>query len=84
VNISYGSYYLRYLIDRYGDETLAIAAYNAGETNLNRWIESAGGREEFDIPEDLRFKETRDYVQNVRESREAYREGYAEELGIRQ
>jgi soluble lytic murein transglycosylase len=83
VNISYGSYYLRYLIDRYGgDETLAIAAYNAGETNLNRWVEAAGGREEFDVPEDLRFEETREYVEDVRESREAYREGYAEELGI--
>ena len=83
VNISYGSYYLRYLIDKYGgDETLAIAAYNAGETNLNRWIEGAGGREEFDVPEDLRFPETREYVQDVRETREAYREGYADELGI--
>jgi soluble lytic murein transglycosylase len=82
VNISYGSYYLRYLIDRYGDETLAIAAYNAGETNLNRWIEEAGGRDDFDVPDDLRFAETRHYVENVRESREAYRESYAEELGI--
>jgi soluble lytic murein transglycosylase len=83
VNISYGSYYLRYLIDRYGgDQTLAIAAYNAGETNVNRWIEQAGGREEFDVPDDLRFAETRGYVENVRESREAYRESYAEELGI--
>jgi soluble lytic murein transglycosylase len=83
VNISYGSYYLRYLIDRYGgDEALAIAAYNAGETNLNRWIGEAGGREEFDVPDDLRFAETRDYVENVSESRAAYRESYSEELGI--
>src|SRR5215217_1031579 len=43
VNIAYGSYYLRYLIDRYdGDEILAIAAYNGGETNLDRWISESG------------------------------------------
>jgi soluble lytic murein transglycosylase len=83
VNISYGSYFLRYLIDRYqGDETLAIAAYNAGETHLNRWIEQAGGLEEFDVPDDIRFEETREYVENVRDSREQYRDRYAEELGL--
>jgi soluble lytic murein transglycosylase len=85
VNISYGSYYLRYLIDRYGgDESLAIAAYNAGETNVNRWIQEAGGRDEFDMPDDLRFAETREYVEDVEDTRAEYREGYAEELGIRQ
>ena len=44
VNISYGAYYMRYLLRRYdGDATLAVAAYNAGETNVNKWIEQAGG-----------------------------------------
>lgn len=44
VNISYGAYYLRYLLRRYGgDEALAVAAYNAGETNVSRWVERAGG-----------------------------------------
>ena len=39
INIAYGTYYLRYLIDRYdGDDEIAVAAYNAGETNVDRWI----------------------------------------------
>src|SRR5947209_16460650 len=39
VNIAYGSYYLRYLLDRYdGQAVLALAAYNAGETNVDRWL----------------------------------------------
>ena len=46
VNISYGAYYMRYLLRRYdGDVTLAVAAYNAGETNVNKWVDRAGGRE---------------------------------------
>jgi soluble lytic murein transglycosylase len=83
INISYGSFYLRELIDRYGgDEDLAVAAYNAGGTNVNRWIDEAGGIDEFDIPEDIGFPETRDYVTNVDERRQEYEKNYAEELGL--
>jgi soluble lytic murein transglycosylase len=83
VNIAYGAYYLRYLLRRYdGDTLLAVAAYNAGETNVNRWIERAGGRESFDAGEDIPFPETRHYVEGVLERRSEYRDNYAEELGL--
>jgi soluble lytic murein transglycosylase len=40
INIAYGTFYLRYLIDRYdGNESLAVAAYNAGETNYVRGVQ---------------------------------------------
>jgi soluble lytic murein transglycosylase len=84
VNISYGSYYLRYLLGRYdGDTDVAIAAYNAGETNVDRWISEAGGRDDFDVPDDIPFEETRSYVMNVKDSRSEYRDTYPEELGLR-
>jgi soluble lytic murein transglycosylase len=83
INIAYGSWYLRYLIDHYdGEKTLAIAAYNAGETNVDEWVERAGGAHEFDRTEHIPFPETRHYVGSVLERQEQYRERYPRELGI--
>jgi soluble lytic murein transglycosylase len=83
VNIAYGSYYLRYLLDRYGNNTtLAVAAYNAGETNVNRWVRTAGGAARFHTA-DIPFPETRAYVQSVQRHRKDYRRHYRRELGIR-
>jgi soluble lytic murein transglycosylase len=82
INISYGSYYLRYLLDRYDDDTeVALAAYNAGETNVDKWIRRAGGRSEFGR-DDIPFPETREYVENVFDLRGDYRQEYARELGL--
>ena len=42
VNIAYGSYYLRDLLDHYnGNMVLALAAYNGGEANVDRWVAEA-------------------------------------------
>jgi len=83
INISYGAYYLRLLIDHYdGSETLAIAAYNAGIGNVDRWVADAGGAGEFDRANDIPFPETRAYVENVTDRRAEYRANYAEDLGL--
>ncbi|HZN91026.1 MAG TPA: lytic transglycosylase domain-containing protein [Thermoleophilaceae bacterium] len=83
INIAYGSYFLRYLIDHYdGNEEPAIAAYNAGLTNVDGWVAEAGGPSEFDTVGDIPFPETRAYVSNVLERRGEYRDHYAEELGL--
>jgi soluble lytic murein transglycosylase len=83
INIAYGAWYLRYLIDHYeGNETLAVAAYNAGHTNVDRWVERAGGPEEFDSARHIPFPETRAYVDNVQERRGEYRDNYGGELGL--
>ena len=83
INIAYGSFYLRYLIDHYdGHEAPAIAAYNAGLTNADCWVADAGGPEDFDAERHITFPETRAYVANVLERRAQYRDHYGRELGI--
>jgi soluble lytic murein transglycosylase len=81
INISYGSYYLRYLIDRYGSEQLALAAYNAGDANLDRWIAQAQAAGKRLTVDDIPFAETRAYVHAVESAKRRYRHTYARELG---
>jgi soluble lytic murein transglycosylase len=83
VNISYGAYYLRYLLRRYaGNTVLALAAYNGGEGNVDRWIVEASTAERaFEIAE-IPFTETREYVTRVLDARQSYREKYRRELGL--
>ena len=73
LNIRYGSWYLRHLLDKYGDEELALAAYNAGQTNVDRWQEEGVG---------IQFDETRHYVERVQKLKRTYAEAYASELGL--
>jgi soluble lytic murein transglycosylase len=84
VNISYGSFYLRYLLRHYGgNELLAVAAYNAGEGKVDEWVFAARHRgEDFDHTRHIPFPETRHYVQQVLEMRGRYRERYRRELGL--
>jgi soluble lytic murein transglycosylase len=84
VNISYGSYYLRYLLDRYGGKTmLALAAYNGGEANVDRWVAGARARGTHLVVADIPFPETRAYVLKVLRAQRDYRRSYATELGYR-
>jgi soluble lytic murein transglycosylase len=84
INISYGSWYLRYLLQRYhGNVALALAAYNAGEGKVDEWWRAAADRgETFAVAKHIPFAETRDYVAKVLDARRAYRREYAHELGL--
>ena len=84
VNISYGSWYLRHLLEKYdGSEALALAAYNAGEGKVDEWVAVASARgEEFRAADHIPFAETRHYVRKVLDARMRYRRTYARELGL--
>jgi soluble lytic murein transglycosylase len=75
LNVRYGSWYLHHLLVKYDDdERLALAAYNAGQENVDRW-RAAG--------EDVQFPETRAYVDKVERLQKIYRRTYADQLGYR-
>ena len=77
INIRYGSFHLRDLLDRYGgNEVAALAAYNAGPSNVDEW---GGSSLELD---GIGFPETRAYVEEVLDKRQEYRDKYADDLGL--
>jgi len=83
INVAYGSYYLRYLLDHYdGDEMLAVAAYNGGLANVDRWRERAEAEGHALTVAQIPFPETREYVQRVLQAQREYRATYAHELGL--
>ncbi len=83
VNVAYGSYYLRYLLDHYnGNEMLAVAAYNGGLTNVDRWVARAQSEGHQLTVQEIPFAQTREYVQRVLGAEQAYRETYPRQLGL--
>jgi soluble lytic murein transglycosylase len=72
INVRYGCWYLRHLYLKYGDWRLVLAAYNAGQGNVDRWE----AEERTEIP----FAETRHYVDRVEELRATYRHAWKPEL----
>lgn len=83
INVAYGSYYLRYLLDHYdGNELLAVAAYNAGLANVDRWVARAHGEGKELTVAAIPFPETRAYVERVLSAQHDYRSAYARQLGL--
>ena len=73
LNIRYGSWYLEHLFQKYRDERLVLAAYNAGQGNVDRW--RAEGRA-------IQFSETKAYVERVEDLKAIYRKAWGKELGL--
>jgi soluble lytic murein transglycosylase len=73
INVRYGAFYLRRLLGKYGDTRLALAAYNAGQANVDSWRAAGKG---------IVFPETREYVDSVLALRDVYADAYANELGL--
>ena len=68
LNVRYGAWYLRHLLDKYGSERTALAAYNAGQANVDSWRKRG-------VP--AQFEETRDFVSHVESLKQTYRHAYA-------
>lgn len=78
LNVRYGCWYLRFLLDRYGQETpLALAAYNAGQGTVDRWLGDPAVSEKGALV-NIPYPETEKYVDKVQRAYEKYQYLYPE------
>jgi soluble lytic murein transglycosylase len=71
INIRYGAWYLKNLFDKYGSERLVLAAYNAGQGNVDRWRAAGIG---------IQYPETRAYVARVEHLQRVYHDAWGAQL----
>lgn len=79
VNIQIGTAYLAELLKRFqGNQYRAIAAYNAGPKNTDKWWPTQGAYQNEEIVENISFRATKSYVKQVLRNQANYREFYPE------
>jgi soluble lytic murein transglycosylase len=71
INIRYGTWYLRDLFSKYRSIRLVLAAYNAGQGNVDRWLKEGEG---------IQFPETRAYISRVVHLQKVYRSAWHAQL----
>jgi len=77
INIHMGTWYLSYLRDEFGGDTIkALAAYNAGRGNVQHWLTSSRWDGTLENVEEIPFKETRNYIERVLHFYNTYKRVY--------
>ncbi len=77
VNLQLGTHHFRKLVDQYGGAVeYALAAYNAGDTRVQDWMNAGKYRDTAEFVESIPFSETREYVQAIMRNATVYRKLY--------
>ncbi len=77
-NLALGTANLKQVLDRFGGQPeYALAAYNAGDTPVRRWMAENNYKDLPEFVESIPYSETRDYVQSILRNREMYRQLYS-------
>ncbi|MDR1687524.1 MAG: lytic transglycosylase domain-containing protein [Clostridiales bacterium] len=72
INIELGCWYISKLINQYGDESVALAAYNGGSGNVDRWLADKKTSSDGKTLQSVPFKETQTFIERVGKSEKIY------------
>jgi soluble lytic murein transglycosylase len=71
-NLEIGAFHINYLFKKYHHNYIyALAAYNAGETAVNRWKRRSSFENELWV-EAIDYEETREYIRKIFQTRYFY------------
>ena len=77
-NLKLGTGNLKEVLDRFGGQPeYALAAYNAGDSPVRRWMSENDYKDVPEFVESIPYSETREYVQAILRNREMYRQLYS-------
>ena len=74
ININIGTKYISTLLNKYECVEIALAAYNAGSGNVDKWIEKGSIKADGSDIENIPFKETNNYVRRIMRDYKIYSE----------
>ncbi len=77
-SIRYGTYYLSYLYQRFGDWQTAVAAYNAGPNRVSEWLKDERYSDDGKTLKAIPYNETKNHVKKVFDSKKQYEQIYYE------
>ncbi len=75
-NIDMGCWYFNFLLGKYKDERLALAAYNSGYKNVDRWLRIKRYKDIDAWVENIPFGETKQFVKRVQKTKKIYQKNY--------
>lgn len=76
INIDFGTYFISYLFDEFGDEKLVIAAYNAGPDNVKAWLNNPEYSSDGKTLDKIPYAETEKHVEKVLDAEDKYKRIY--------
>ena len=76
ININLGTKYISMLIEKYENIEVALAAYNAGSGNVDKWIAENTIKADGSNIENIPFKETNNYVRKILRDYKIYKQIY--------
>lgn len=74
ININIGTKYISTLLEKYQNLEVALAAYNAGSGNVDKWISNGTIKADGSDIENIPFKETNNYVRKILRDYKIYSE----------
>ena len=72
INIKLGIYYYNYLLERYGDFDTALAAYNAGMGNVDKWLKNTKYSNDGKKINTTPYQETNRYITKINNNLKIY------------
>ena len=74
--IRYGCYFYGYLVEKFGNERTAVAAYHAGDACVSRWLRDERYSDDGENLKKIPYSSTAEYVDRVMKVKDLYTELY--------